>query len=187
MADHFRHMGPSQGVGANDRERDALPERKKAANDAPPAPDAESARFFRLLDKNADGFLSKDEMPERLRDRFGYLDLNGDKRVDLDEFQKATKYFRAMEGTSPVGVGGGASARQILNESDRDADGRVTRKEARGILSDHFDDWDSDQNGQLDLLEIEAGMHAERTPADPKKDAKSAPARRKLEKSKPKK
>lgn len=43
--------------------------------------------FFQRLDKNGDGKLSKDEVPEPMKDRFSMLDTNGDGFVSQDELR----------------------------------------------------------------------------------------------------
>lgn len=59
--------------------------------------------FFANLDKNSDGKLTEDELPEFMKARFATMDSNSDKVVDKDEWQKAAEAFRAGGG----GRGGG--------------------------------------------------------------------------------
>jgi HlyD family secretion protein len=69
------------------------------------------AEFFARLDKNGDGKLSEDEMPEWMpKDRFAAMDANKDKLVDKDEFMKAMEAFRAGGGGRGGPPGGGAAA-----------------------------------------------------------------------------
>ena len=51
-----------------------------------PAADAE---FFKRLDKNGDGKISKEEAPDRLADNFGRIDTNNDGFLDRAEIEKA--------------------------------------------------------------------------------------------------
>ncbi len=51
-----------------------------------PAADPE---FFKKLDKNGDGKISKEEAPERLADSFGRIDTNNDGFLDRAEIEKA--------------------------------------------------------------------------------------------------
>jgi peroxiredoxin len=50
-------------------------------------------RVFGTLDANADGKLTKDELPERLRERMSLADLNGDGSVSLAELKTLLKLF----------------------------------------------------------------------------------------------
>ena len=45
--------------------------------------------LFSKADKNGDGKLSKDEVPERMQTNFGRIDANGDGALTPEEFQKA--------------------------------------------------------------------------------------------------
>jgi len=75
---------------------------------------------FKSLDKNSDGKLSKEEMPERLAEAFDRIDANKDGGVTAGELDQAMKAFRARqkqggpgeaggEGRGPGGPGGGAN------------------------------------------------------------------------------
>lgn len=46
------------------------------------------------LDKDKDGFISKDEAPERLKKRFARIDANKDEKLSLDELKKAQEIAR---------------------------------------------------------------------------------------------
>jgi Ca2+-binding EF-hand superfamily protein len=50
------------------------------------------------MDKNSDGKLTEDEMPDRMKERFAAMDANNDKSVDKAEFIKAMEAFRAAGG-----------------------------------------------------------------------------------------
>lgn len=52
--------------------------------------------FFNRLDVNKDSMLTKDEVPERMRERFAELDKNGDGKISLEE-------FKASRPAGPVG------------------------------------------------------------------------------------
>lgn len=53
----------------------------------PDGPAEGRGAFFQRLDKNGDGKLSKDEVPEPMKDRFSMLDTNGDGFVSQDELR----------------------------------------------------------------------------------------------------
>lgn len=52
------------------------------------------AQFFKQLDKNGDGKLSKDEAPERMRERFDDIDANSDGFIEPAELAKAFERSR---------------------------------------------------------------------------------------------
>jgi len=45
-------------------------------------------RFFQQYDRNRDGYLERNELPEPLREHFGQLDANRDGRVSREEMQR---------------------------------------------------------------------------------------------------
>ena len=53
----------------------------------PDGPAEGRGAFFQRLDKNGDGKLSKEEVPEPMKDRFSMLDTNGDGFVSQDELR----------------------------------------------------------------------------------------------------
>ena len=65
------------------------------------------SQFFASLDKDGDGKLTEEEMPERMRERFALMDANKDKSIDKDEFIKGMEAFRAAGGGRGEGRGGG--------------------------------------------------------------------------------
>lgn len=68
------------------------------------------AQFFARLDKNGDGGVTSDEMPEFMASRFATMDANSDGKVDQAEFTEASKSFRPPGGGAggPGGPGGGS-------------------------------------------------------------------------------
>jgi HlyD family secretion protein len=63
--------------------------------------------FFQSMDKNGDGKLTEDEMPDRMKERFSAMDTNSDKAIDKDEWQKAAAAFQGGRGRGgpPPGAG----------------------------------------------------------------------------------
>lgn len=64
------------------------------------------SQFFASLDKDGDGKLTEEEMPERMKANFAAMDANKDKSVDKDEFLKAMEAFRNAGGGRGEGRGG---------------------------------------------------------------------------------
>lgn len=63
----------------------SLPLSSTLAQQAPPAPAERAARMFENLDTNKDGKLSREEMPERLRENFSRVDTNSDGSISKEE------------------------------------------------------------------------------------------------------
>lgn len=59
--------------------------------------------FFQNLDKNSDGKLTEDELPDFIKTRFATIDTNSDKSIDKDEWQKASAAFQGRGGGPPAG------------------------------------------------------------------------------------
>lgn len=64
--------------------------------------------FFQRLDKNGDGKVTEDEMPEFMKERFAAIDTNSDKSIDQEEWAKAAAAFGGRRGGrgGPPGAGG---------------------------------------------------------------------------------
>lgn len=122
------------------------------------------AEFVGRLDKNSDGKLSKDELPEQMQARFDRLDANGDGAVTKEELQKAFEQMRERMKAKKEGGGGsgGDSPKQRFNRLDLDADGRLSKSEAKGPFADQFDKLDANKDGKLDLREIEDGLKSDK-------------------------
>jgi len=114
------------------------------------------------FDKNKDGKIGKDEAPERMKDRFGELDKNQDGAIDKDEL----KAMARLLGAAAKGrfgdklrdkLGSTPPANSDFNTFDKDADGRVTRSEAKGTsLDKDFDKIDTNKDGKIDPKEFAA-------------------------------
>ncbi len=76
-----------------------------------PGQGGEQRRFtgFGQLDKDGDGKISKEEAPERMRERFDQMDGNGDGFLDKAEQEELVKRFqeRIREGGQRSNQGGG--------------------------------------------------------------------------------
>lgn len=86
---------------------------------------------FEMMDKNKDGKLSLDEVPEPFRDRIkGVFDRLGKTELTLDE------YGRALGG--PGGGDGRPDAGALFNRMDKNSDGKVTRDEVPDEFKDRM-------------------------------------------------
>lgn len=158
------------GDGALSREE--MKDAGKVAGAFKPGLDKKSAkggftpdRLFDRFDQNKDGKLQLTELPEQLRDRLAAADTNGDGAVSKDEANAAMEFMKARFAEKKARGGGQAgpanrSPKQLFNDQDIDADGRVSKAEAKGILAEKFDKLDADKNGALDAREVENGLPA---------------------------
>lgn len=104
------------------------------------------------FDKNQDGKLSKDELPERLHGMLTRGDLNDDGSLDKDELSKIAAAFQGRggdgggrppqgrpSGQGPEGRGGPPSAEMMINHAmtfDADGDGKLSRAELTKFAED---------------------------------------------------
>ncbi len=89
-------------------------------------------QFFDRLDANKDGKLSKDELPEQLRERFSQMDGNGDGFVTPEEFGRgAAQAFGKRPPGAPPAPGGDAARRAAegFDSADANKDGKLTKDE----------------------------------------------------------
>lgn len=90
--------GPAAGNAGGEKPRGESAEKKKPAG-------GNAGGMLQRLDKNSDGKLSKDEVPERMQERFDELDANKDGFLDAGELSK----LRGPGGGAGGGPGGGGS------------------------------------------------------------------------------
>lgn len=104
---------------------------------------------FATFDKNKDGFITKHELKESLKnigifegekhvaDMFGRVDVNGDGLIDFDEF---CELFESISGTKD-------GEEECHKEEDGDGDGDGDLKEA-------FDVFDGNKDGLITVEEL---------------------------------
>jgi Ca2+-binding EF-hand superfamily protein len=96
---------------------------------------------FNRLDVNKDGKLSKDELPERMRENFSRIDANGDGSVSPEEF-RTTGFGQRPPGTPGNLVAGGDAARRAaegFDQADANKDGKLTKDELPENRRDGFE------------------------------------------------
>lgn len=113
------------------------------------------------MDKDGDGAVSIDEVPERLREKMPELDANADGVFDMKEFQAAMETRRgARRGKGKPGAKGsdgrkGGGARS-LDRWDKDGDGKISKAEAPNRMQERFEMIDTNGDGSIDKMEQEA-------------------------------
>ena len=107
---------------------------------------------FKQRDKNEDGKLEKSELIGWVSNDFSKLDVNADGFLSLEEFAKSAKFQkrnkRGRSGERP-------NPDMVMERLDANEDGKISKKEAKGPLKEHFDRIDSNNDGFITKEEIE--------------------------------
>lgn len=111
-----------------------------------PAPEEIIKRF----DKNGDGKLSKDEIPEGMAARLGQADGDGDGTVTKEELEAAFKKMQGRRGGQGTPPGRGQfDPAQLFQRLDRNSDGKVTKDELPEQMAERMMRADADGNGEI--------------------------------------
>lgn len=144
------------------------------------APNFSAKDYFARLDRDGNGKLEKDEIPERMKENLGRLDTNSDGAVDLAEFEKVAQ---ALGGRRPEGAPAGAPERRpegappagpagpILRALDADGDGEISASEIEGAAKALAK---LDRNGDGKLTRDEIGPPPGRPDGRPAEAARPA-------------
>ena len=101
-------------------------------------------------DANEDGIITRDEAPERMRDRFDSIDANGDGMLETEELENMPPPGRGAPG------GGRLDPAERLRQFDADGDGRITRDELPDRMERMVDRFDTNGDDVIDAVELEA-------------------------------
>jgi Ca2+-binding EF-hand superfamily protein len=107
--------------------------------------------FLKKYDKNRDGFVTKEELPDFLAKNFERSDRNGDGKLDRTEITALLNTLRVML-TPPPEVE--KIVEKLLAAFDTDKDGKISKAEARGKVADNFAAFDLNKDGFLDRGEL---------------------------------
>jgi HlyD family secretion protein len=81
-------------------------ERPRGPGGRPGGPPPDPAQLFSRWDRNTDGKLDREEVPEFLRAAFDSIDANRDGQLDVQEFQGAARQLLGRRPGGPGGPGG---------------------------------------------------------------------------------
>lgn len=124
------------------------------------------AEFIKRFDKNGDGRLSKDEAPPKMAENFDKVDKNGDGQLDQNEVEQMIQILRKR---FEEGKGNGKgkkkeessndseverSATRMLEQMDKNKDGKIGKDEAADRVAEFFDQIDANKDGFLDQEEL---------------------------------
>ncbi len=115
-------------------------------------PDSNGARFdqlFKAVDANGDGKISKEEAESKapaMAENFDAIDTNHDGGLSKTEIKAFTAVLEQKR----------REFSRHLEQADKDKNGMLSKEEARALpnLSAHFDEIDSNHDGQLVIKEI---------------------------------
>jgi Ca2+-binding EF-hand superfamily protein len=120
--------------------------------------DAAAEGWFRQLDKNGDGVLNYDEMPENLRVERDKWDMNHDGVIDLHEFKEWFKAFVAQRMNESNRSGGDVTIIKSPEHDEEDEPKPVVYR--AGKLPKELPAWfkqiDTDGDGQITMAEWRA-------------------------------
>jgi len=123
--------------------------------------------FVRLLDRDGDKRISREEAPPPMLANFARGDANGDGFIDLDE-ARAVDDRRAQSRIEQLSAGHRTLARTVTL-MDTNGDGKLQRKEAPLRVQRLFEKFDFDRDGAIDVGEAErADAEANRAASQPK-------------------
>jgi Ca2+-binding EF-hand superfamily protein len=124
-------------------------------------------QLLKLWDKNKNGYVEKDEVPQAVQKVFDQLDKNGDGKLDqtelgrlLDLLKKRRRDQDANQAKARAKSPASATdtdreVNALLRRLDANQDGKISKEEAAGRpLAKRFDALDRNKDGYLDRSEL---------------------------------
>jgi len=136
-------------VAGEDRKEKKPPDKPAAKDEARPAKSArvfDVDEFMQDYDSNKDGFLSKDELPERWRHAFEKLDVDKDGKLSKAELEKGFHHLQARRRPSDFVF-------VLVEMSDCD---ECSADELQ-VVYDFLRKLDKNNNGKIEADELKAG------------------------------
>ena len=140
--------------------------------------------FLKRLDKNNDGKLQRDELPEGLRERFGKVfEKLGKAELSQEEFGRAMAELGPPPGAPGAGAPGGRpNPEEQFKRMDANGDGKVSLDEIPEQFRDRvrpmFERAKKDVLGLDDFVAFAQGREGERRPGGERPDAARAEGER---------
>jgi len=118
---------------------------------------AAAPEVLQSLDKNGDGKLTKDELPEFAAERLMRADTNGDGAVSKEELTEMRQKFAERPGAGPAGPGAGGRGdpAEMFQRLDKNGDGSLTKDELPERMAQWLMRADADGNGSLSKEELQ--------------------------------
>lgn len=160
-----------QRLGKNEITKDDLEKiREKMGIEPEPTAEGESKKqaakivdtLFASADKNEDGFITIDEIPEDKKSNFELSDANKDGKVTKKELQVAL---------AKVDMQTGGPFKRKFDELDKDGNGSLSKKEAPAKLGKMFSRIDSDDDGKVTIQELSSYLQKQKQRKNKKKES----------------
>ena len=119
-----------------------------------PGEGGKGGEFFKRADKNDDGKISKDEVPEQAWERLGKLDKNNDGAVSKEEIAAGMKNARDGGKGGAAGRPGGSGPDAVFSRFDENKDGKLAEGEVPAEMWSKLRKADEDADGLVSKKEL---------------------------------